>query len=236
MSPIDQPAPTIESKTPVEQFDASGRLIHSASLHEGVLHGEFSSFGVQGVALVNALYIKGQLSGPFTLRDESGRLLQESFYNNGMQDGVTRAYAAGRLLTEQGYVDGKLHGTSIAYAAAGDVCLKQTYSSGQLEGESTTYYEGNLVRKAFYRSGLQHGEALEFSRSGQLMQKATYKDDLLDGTVTRYWPDGTVLESQTYKAGKPVSLLQRFDQNGNLVSDEKEKPSLMQRLEHLVKG
>jgi antitoxin component YwqK of YwqJK toxin-antitoxin module len=224
------------SEGPSEQMDSDGLLTHRATLHDGKLDGDFYAFGVDGVTRVKAGYVGGELDGVMTLRDDAGRLQQEATYRCGLLEGITRAYLGGRLLNEQTYKEGRLHGPSIAYSAAGQVCMRQFFVNGQLEGEAVYLHEGRVVRKVNYRSGLQHGEATEFSRDEEPVQKAQYKNDLLDGTTTRFWPNGSPLETQDYKIGMPVGVMRRFDQSGDEISDELTKPSLMQRLEQMVKG
>jgi antitoxin component YwqK of YwqJK toxin-antitoxin module len=219
-----------------EQRRADGTLQQQATLQDGKLHGEFSVFGAEGVTTVQANYRLDDLDGVLTLRDEGGRLQQVANYCGGVQEGLTQIYMEGRLLIEQSYQAGKLQGPCTSYSVAGEISMTQFYVDGLLEGEVVSMHEGRVVRKANFRAGRQEGEVVDYGREGKPLQKALYKDDLLDGPLTRYWPDGTMLETQNYKAGRPVSALRRFDQNGDEILTANAKPGLMQRLEQIVKG
>lgn len=220
----------------IDQFDAEGRITRRSHLQSGALQGDLSVFGPDGTTQVKAPYVDGLLDGILVTRDDDGRLLQEACYSAGVQHGATRVYAAGRLLMEQVYLQGKLHGLSVMYSEAGQVSAKQMYVQGLLEGEAVYLSEGRIVRKVTYRAGVQNGETVDFSRDEKPVQKSFYKDNLLEGTVTRFWPDGKILETQDYKAGKPISVLRCFDQNGDELQGSSPKPGIMQRLEQLVKG
>jgi antitoxin component YwqK of YwqJK toxin-antitoxin module len=170
------------------------------------------------------------------LFDDKGQPVQEVAYERGVQQGLTRVFVDGRLLSEQHFLAGRLHGEATAYSEAGDITMKQQFFRGDIEGETLFLNEGGLVRRAAYRKGLMEGETCDYDRDGVVVQRANYRNNLLEGSLTRYWPDGQVMEVLLYRAGKPVGKPRRFDSKGAELSDEASGKSLMKRLEKLVKG
>jgi hypothetical protein len=64
----------------------------------------------------------------------------------------------------------------------------------------------------------------------------SYRANLLHGPVRRYWPDGRMMEEQSYQKGKPLAPPERFDAEGRRLAPGAATPSLLVRLESLFKG
>lgn len=185
---------------------------------------------------MQATYAAGSLNGPMRLWDEKGNLVQEANYKSGKQQGLTRVYAGGKLLSEQMFVNGLANGETIFYSEAGVPSCRMQFLLGQIEGEALFMNEGALVRRAAYRKGLLEGEAIDYDREGSKIQVAVYKANLLDGWLRRYWPNGQVMEELRYVKGKPDGGPRRFNSKGAAQATEASQASLMERLEKLVRG
>jgi antitoxin component YwqK of YwqJK toxin-antitoxin module len=227
-----QPAPPLV----VEQRNEQGQLVSRTELGDGVPNGLMTTFGPDGKPTMQAGYRAGVLHGTSKLWDEQGQLVQEAAYQQGRQQGLTRVYAGGRLLSEQMFAQGLLHGETVFYSEAGEPTCKMHFRQGQVEGEALFFNEGGLVRRAIYRKGLLEGECIDYDREGTRVQSAHYKANLLDGWLRRYWPNGQVMEELQYKQGKPVGKPRRFNSKGAKQAGEAAQASLMQRLEKLVRG
>jgi hypothetical protein len=110
------------------------------------------------------------------------------------------------------------------------------FVKGQIEGSTRFFHEGRVVRQAFYQAGLLEGEASDFDRDGGLIQVATYRANVLEGPMRRYWPGGALMEEVVYSQGVPVGPPLRFDSKGHQLDIEQAQPSLLARLEKLVRG
>jgi antitoxin component YwqK of YwqJK toxin-antitoxin module len=230
--------PPVEPATPVvlEQHDEQGVLQNRTELLDGVPHGQMTAYGPGGKPSMQAAYRAGVLHGTVKLWDDEGLLVQEAVHHQGKQQGLTRVYSGGRLLSEQMFAQGKLHGETVFYSEAGVPTCKMQFKQGQVEGEALFFNEGSLVRRAVYRKGLLEGEAIDYDREGTKVQSAHYKANLLEGWLRRYWPNGQVMEETQYKQGKPVAKPRRFNSKGAKQAGEEAQASLMQRLEKLVRG
>lgn len=220
----------------IEQRDDAGHLTTRTGLLNGVPQGAMISFAPDEKISAHAPYDVGALHGVLKIFDEAGKPVQEATYWHGVQQGLTRVFSAGHLLSEQYYLAGRLHGESTAYAESGDVSVKQFFRNGLAEGEALFMNEGGLVRRTQSRQGLLEGETTDYDRDGAVVQRSIYKNNLLDGPLTRYWPNGQVMEMVLYRAGKPIGKPSRFDSKGVEVQADALKTSLMQRLEKFVKG
>jgi antitoxin component YwqK of YwqJK toxin-antitoxin module len=110
------------------------------------------------------------------------------------------------------------------------------FVKGQVEGPARFYHEGRVVRQAVYQAGLLEGEVSDFDRDGGLIQVATYRANVLEGPMRRYWPGGALMEEVIYSKGVPVSSPVRFDIKGHQIDNDQAQPSLLARLEKLVRG
>ncbi|MCW5651898.1 MAG: toxin-antitoxin system YwqK family antitoxin [Ramlibacter sp.] len=220
----------------LEQRNENGSLLSRTQLKGGLPDGDMTCFGAAQRPVMQATYRRGTLHGCSRLWDEQGQLVQEAYYQNGLQHGLTRVFMAGRLLSEQTFSKGVLHGPMISYADAGFPSCKMEYLHGDIDGEALFFHEGALVRRANYRRGLLEGITIDYDRDEAKIQSAEYKGNLLDGWLRRFWPNGQVMEELLYRQGKPAGKPRRFDRKGAEKDDVDAQLSLMQRLEKLVRG
>lgn len=228
--------PVVAEIVVLEQRGEDGNLVSRTQFMNGVPEGEMTCFGADRRPTMQATYQRGVLNGCSRSWDDKGQLVQEANYRNGLQHGLTRVFAGGRLLSEQVFANGLLHGPTSSYSEAGFPVCKMQYVLGEIEGEALFFHEGLIVRRANYRHGLLDGETIDYDRDETKIQSAEYSANLLNGWVRRYWPNGQVMEEQQYRQGKPTSKPRRFNSKGAEQNDEAAQQSLMQRLEKLVRG
>jgi antitoxin component YwqK of YwqJK toxin-antitoxin module len=176
------------------------------------------------------------MHGLTSIYDEQGLLAQECEYFQGEQHGILRVYVKGQCLSEQTYAHGLLHGPSQSFDASGQVVASMPYVNGELEGLVQFYYEGSVMRRAQYRKGMLHGTSSDFDPQGNLVQECHFEANVLQGRLRRFWPNGEVMEELVYKDGKPVAPPKRYDAKGKETDPIGATPSLLDRVQSLVRG
>jgi antitoxin component YwqK of YwqJK toxin-antitoxin module len=138
-----------------------------------------------------------------TIRDEEGVVTEEVTMRDGVLDGETLLYSAGRLRARLQFRGGKKNGEALFYDDAGRVSTKAQYLDGKLHGESLHYNpSGILMRKASYRKDMLHGHAIDYYPSGKPREVSTHKDNVLDGEMIRLGKDGKITERLYYQGGR----------------------------------
>jgi len=138
-----------------------------------------------------------------TIRDADGVVSEEACMKDGLLEGETVLYAAGRIRARLQFHNGKQEGESVFYDPAGHVQTKAHYVEGKRHGESQHFSQnGMLLRKATYERGLLQGYAIDYYPSGKPREVSTYKEDVLDGEVIRLGEDGKIKERVYYERGR----------------------------------
>jgi len=136
-------------------------------------------------------------------RDGDGNVTGEATMLNGVLEGETLVYSAGRIAARLQFHAGKQQGEAVFYDPAGHVQSKAQYVDGNRHGEALYYGPaGNLVRKAGYERGLLHGYVIDYYPSGKPREVSTYKEDVLDGELIRLSEDGKITERLYYEKGR----------------------------------
>lgn len=144
--------------------------------------------------------------GPFTLRDELGRISEEGTIKNGALEGEVRVYSRGRLAAKYGFQKGLREGDAIHYNEAGDMVAQGPYKSGLQHGEwQFLDSQGRVVRRALYQAGDLQGRAITFYPTGKPWEFCDYRDGLKHGELLRYSGEGKLLERQYYQAGRLIA-------------------------------
>lgn len=183
-----------EDVTIREERDASGKLLRTVTVRNGVPHGETVIYDSDGNVSYKVNYDDGVLSGP-----------AEFFTDNTLI--MIAAFANGKLEGDATFFNG---GVKVATA---------TFHNGLFEGDFTSFdNNGNIVRVAEYVNGKQHGVCQAYYADGTLLEQSTYKDGKLDGELVRCFPNGNVMEIHTYNEGRQYGYIDKYDIDGNLVS------------------
>jgi antitoxin component YwqK of YwqJK toxin-antitoxin module len=139
-----------------------------------------------------------------TLRDAEGMVTEEATMKNGVLDGETLLYSAGKLSARLQFREGKQNGEALFYDDAGRVSTKAHYLNDKLHGESQYFNPaGVLVRKASYREGLLHGHTIDYYPTGKPREVSTYQANVLHGELIRLGVDGKIVERLYYNRGRP---------------------------------
>lgn len=143
--------------------DASGKLVRTVSMLNGVLH------------------------GPMIGYDEDGNVAQELMYENGVLSGDAKFYTNSQPLMITSFKNGLQEGDAVFFVnglKSGSVTMK----AGKFEGVFTSYdAAGNVIREANYVAGIQEGECRTYYPNGNLLELSIYKNNVIDGEVVKYF-------------------------------------------------
>lgn len=202
-------APSPASQAPMEQnsiyrFDNGEFMIEDAECQLDV-HENFS---------VSTLDVERLLS-------EDGQLKFESFKQNGLLHGPSRAYSAeGKLLAESWYLDGVQEGKAFGFYQSGSAHFIQRYKHGLQQGKQEYFYE-NGARRAIlnYEAGCLHGEILIFHPNGQLARQLNFKHGKRHG-VEYLWNEQGVLQIEAhFHENLPTQQARVWHWNGMLAQE-----------------
>ena len=202
-----------------------GSLKGQVDVVEGVRHGRYVSWHIEGPKATEAFYKNGKLHGPFTVWRRDGRKRLESFYKNGAEHGTvtewdlhgdgnfistTWKYDSFPVLTLAG------NGADIPPGFTGtwtvrreDATVKEEeveVKSGVRDGRFTTWYsEGRKASEGYYSHGKPHGKLTLWYEDGRKKNETSYKEGLEHGEATDWDWDGNLLSVTWNYEGCPVS-------------------------------
>ena len=141
---------------------------------------------------------EGKLNGPTKYFNQAKQLTLHQNYTSGKLSGlVTSFFPDGTKLYDYQYLDGKKSGPQKLYYPSGKIKSILYYQEGSLTGDNYLYYNNDKLQHHFHFNsmGQRHGVWEKFHPNGQLKERITYEKGVL-----------------TYPA-------QRFDVNGNLITN-----------------
>ncbi len=182
-------------------FHEDGSLRYEGQFRNDRPYGEFRHYFPSGVLRATNLYsMNGRVAHNWT------------FFENGT------------LMAGGKYVGQQKDSTWLYYSdTSGNLVLEENYKAGQLHGLTNSYFpdSGELHETLHYWEGERHGPWNKYFSDGSSMLKANYIHDILDGEITYYYPDGSVKVIGTYAAGIRVGVWKTYDENGQLIEEEK---------------
>lgn len=140
------------------------------------------------------------------IRNSDGDVTEVATLRNGVLDGETLVYAAGRVAAILQFSDGKQSGPAVFYDDAGQILVRALYRDGKLHGDSL-YFDaasGVVMRKAAYERGVLHGYTVDFYPSGKPREVALYQNNLKEGEHVRLSEAGKITARTYFRQGKPA--------------------------------
>jgi antitoxin component YwqK of YwqJK toxin-antitoxin module len=116
-------------------------------------------FSLKDVTFNNSIaYDKQQnlpITGVVTEHSDSGVLLSEISYSEGIKNGVAKAYFdSGALLMERHFEHGAIVGVVKVYYESGGLLKEQSFQNGKMNGLQITYDKSGKIRnKTVYKEG-----------------------------------------------------------------------------------
>ncbi len=179
---------------------------------------------------IKCSYRNGKKHGLYKVWNDKGDLLTECYFKDGRLEGTFKyqdIYSDPDRY-EYSYVDGKMHGKAFKWSHNGTLLKEESYDMGVPHGESKSYTnEGFLysytlydhgipvVQKMWYSNGNLQSENIR--REGSMYNELNYW--MRDGIYRVWHMNGSLYEIERWYANKPYGLHQRFDEDGNLISE-----------------
>jgi|688.fasta_scaffold06418_7 antitoxin component YwqK of YwqJK toxin-antitoxin module len=99
------------------------------------------------IVMMRENYKNGELHGEKKVYYHDGDLVEESFYEKGIRQGLYKKYAlSGKVIEELTYKDGKMHGPAIYRDYQGEVTAEGQYKDDYQSGIWKFYKNGKLER------------------------------------------------------------------------------------------
>lgn len=181
----------------------------------------------QGAIIQKLSYDKnGVLNGiAKTFSPETGMLIQEMQFKNGLLNGEMLLYNASGIITAKiTYVDGKLNGTSKFFNESnGQLKISVEYENNLMHGNLKCYDDaGNLIETTEYSQGKKSGKTINYGENGEIIKIANFQNDVLEGDLIIFYPqnnknsDLKIMSSEAYSNGLKNGTSKKFYENGNM--------------------
>ncbi|MGF6905799.1 toxin-antitoxin system YwqK family antitoxin [Fusobacterium sp. PH5-44] len=174
-----------------KRFTFTGRAVNGReerNYRRGKKHGKQLYFGIKFTGTIKTensfhddperiAYIEAILFGNF-LDDETTVVFGESYYENGIINGVAKTYCNEVLIEETCYVNGKQNGLEKIFDfETGKLIKTSEYKNGKKEGTMLEYHDnGKIYKIAQYRNDKSNGEELRFDKNGKEISRKMYID------------------------------------------------------------
>lgn len=108
----------------------------------------------KGVVTIRMMYENDLPHGEASFYYESGRIMQTSFYKEGLLEGVSHQYddVTGDITCIAHYEKGYLHGLFSCFLNK-QMTLKCTYKEGKKHGEFILFEKNKVKKRELYREG-----------------------------------------------------------------------------------
>ncbi|WP_434347183.1 hypothetical protein ACN6A1_02545 [Myxococcus virescens] len=142
--------------------------------------------------------------GTSWLRDERGRLREDTTWTQGERKGPYRRWdATGRLQVEGQYRGDQPAGEWLHYAESGALVMRQAFAGGKLHGATQTLAEdGVLLELQNYEHGRLHGPYALFFPTGRKRVEGHYEQGRRSGDWTTYDATGQRVDATTWHEGQ----------------------------------
>lgn len=168
-------------------------------------------------------YLKNVLHGPVTFFDNTGKVLGQSWYVRGKQQGKSWLYYHdGTLYSVQRFCDGLWNGTQEFYYRDGKLKTKMIYHNGRLDGDVRLFHpNGKQKLELYFVNGKRHGIERMWNLNGLLIIEAEYQNGRPTGSARTYHENGKLAQLISYDDNGAIVKLQCMDTNGIPIEEPK---------------
>jgi antitoxin component YwqK of YwqJK toxin-antitoxin module len=194
----------------------------------GQKHGKWIKTYQNGNTRYEGQFRNDKPYGTFTYYYEGGQVKAiNKFSDDGVIAESQTFHSNSKLMAEGNYLNQQKHGLWKYYSDIDEkLVAEENYFKGELDGVCINYYPetGNILEVTNYKKGKLDGAYKKYFPDGQtLMTEGFYLDGLLEGEFVSYHPDGKVQTRGNYKNGIQTGNWEYFDEEGNLLTEEKFK-------------
>ncbi|MEP1033303.1 hypothetical protein [Ekhidna sp.] len=120
----------------------------------GMYHGTWTSYGVDGRLQSLTTYFEGKKQGVQLLFDNTGYVQTKASYHNDQLSGEYLVYNRRKIVERRNYASGALHGLQERFYVDGTKMEEKNFVSGKIDGVARWYdEEGNLTIEYEYDMG-----------------------------------------------------------------------------------
>ena len=176
-----------------------------------VQEGDLLNYYFEGKPFTGLVIDQTKPSGKIIYTVEAGKL-----------DGPTKHFdQAQQLVLHQNYVLGRLNGLEESFFSNGIKHYAYQYLDGKKSGQQKLYYpSGKIKTILFYQDGKLTGDNYLYYSDGKLQHHFHFNSlGQRHGVWEKFHPNGQLKEIITYEKGNLASPTQRFDVNGDLITN-----------------
>lgn len=217
--------------------DGSNRLI--VNVLNGVKHGEFLEYAIDGTLLQKGYYVNGAEHGPWTIYYSNGKIKRElafdrgefhgdfkDYYESGAvertykfqygeyEDTWISYYENGNIEVVTGHEAGKEHGRKEFYDPSGKFQALRYYAHGRLMGY--TYPDKNEEELPLITIKNETGKMMAYFNNGVAAREMEFLNGELTGIYKSYYYSGQLESEIEYKSGERSGSFKVFYSNGNV--------------------
>ena len=190
----------------------------SYNLSKGI-SGEQTFYYESGKLLSNGEFVNGVENGEWMYFYENGVPQAIANYDNGRAKGTWQWFDENGNKAKQGdYLNGLAHGLWMNYHENGNLRDSTNYSSGRLNGEYKSYYENTqLSQSGLYKRDRQEGNWRTFHENGTKSSEGVCKNGEMSN-LWKFWSDdGKLTQELNYKDKNQFEIISSWDINGNQI-------------------
>ena len=199
-------------------YDNFGVLTDEENYKENVLDGPLLKYYPNGQKKSENFYVKGAESSLFKMYHPNGKLMREGYLVNGNAVGTWKYYFIdGTIKTIKYYNDGDIQGWYEDYDVRGKKTEEYFYKLTCIT--KIIYFDslGNILQNVDLPGG--NGTIDQKHLNGKLWFHREYAFNYPQGKSFVYYPDGSILSSREYEAGKQVGVEKGYDEFGKTISE-----------------
>ena len=152
-----------------------------------------------GVTLESFFVSQGKLDGEYQNFYSNGALKLSCAYVNGFLQGSWISFYENNQKSEIiNYENGYMQGNRKSFWSNGLVKEENEFNRGVLTGVSNFYYSNGQLRKtiAFDFNGNRDGDWLDYHPNGKIKQKVSYKSGKIIDSLIRYNVEGEIVKTR----------------------------------------
>jgi antitoxin component YwqK of YwqJK toxin-antitoxin module len=159
-------------------YHPDGKVKSITNFYNGTEKVQTTLFHLNGQKAAEGMFLSQQKNGTWNYYSNGGVLIATENYKKGVKHGAFKTYSAetGLLIEECFYIDGLLHGEMRSYYDKDNVCAVIPYISDKRNGKTISYHYGNIISsQGIYHDNLKEGEWNFYDESGKLRKVIDYK-------------------------------------------------------------
>jgi antitoxin component YwqK of YwqJK toxin-antitoxin module len=173
----------------------------------------------------DSTYLKDQkpFTGQVKKINKQGTTLESFFVKEGKLNGkYQNYYTSGALKLNCSYTQGVLQGVWVSFYENKQEKELINYDKGYMQGQRKSFWNNGLIKEENeFNKGVLTGTSNFYYPNGQLRKTIAFDfNGNREGDWIDYYPNGNVKQKISYKSGKIIDSLVRYDIKGKIISNE----------------